>query len=234
MKKWVKEIIGIAAGVALVAFVTFKVADRIYERDLDSIYESYGARLSELRIEKDSIQRRADSIDFVLDKRDAEFQALVRVEQEHRQEIDRLNAELLGAYNDLFDVWTEDEHYKSLQVMFPTEDSLKYPFAGHQVKDMHVRIVDGIYKDSLLVEYASLNNILKGQLNNVQGSLGIVEVERDDCLTRNMLLYAQMNGTVKENLDLKKENKKLKKERRITRGIGGGILAGLAVALIAL
>ena len=110
--------------------------------------------------QKDSLASHSDSINNILDRIRAENDSLFKIDHLHRVEIDGLKNRLKTALNDMFDEMTEDAHYEALQFMFFTTDSLVYPFSGEQIKAIHIDLVEGMYKDSIITEYELNEEIL--------------------------------------------------------------------------
>ena len=233
MKEINKIIAAVALGGIIIGGIVFGIMDRIHRRNTNSITQVYNAQMAAIQYQRDSLEHHADSIDFVLAQKQAKFDSLQKVDKYHQSEIERLRMELLGVLNDMFDDLTEEAHYQALQKMFPTKDSLVFPFSGDQVKKIHIAVVAGQYKDSLIVEYQLADKVLRAQIATTLSQIDVLSIEKQDLRYLADKLYKQLAVKTEENKLTAEELEDLKKQlRRMKAGGAVGVLGVIAILLL--
>ena len=227
----IKTGIGIFLGVVVAIWITSKVIGGLYDREISDIDQEHDYQIAVVNYQKDSLASHSDSINNILDRIRAENDSLFKIDYLHRVEIDRLKGDLKTALNEMFDNLTEDAHYDMLQNMYPTFDSLVYPFSGEQIKDIHMDLVRSMYKDSIITEYELNEEILRSQVLNYAEMADILIIEKDNLEELIKDLQNQLIAKIEQDKLNEKEIARL--EKIINKFRAGGIgVVGAAILLL--
>jgi len=221
----------LVAGVVFVLAcgITFGIINGIYKRKITKIENSYTAQIFEVNEKAVIAQQHADSVDFIIAQYEHSIDSLNRVKDWYRKDRDRLEKELIDAWNEIFDA-TVDANYDWLQARYPTNDTLRYPFSGEQVKGIALDIIKLDYKDSVLNNYKSLEETLRIQIEKSARTIDLLNNERQDLEVINADLRKQLAAKIEE-LGLSEEESAMLRKRVRRVGAGG---TGVGLGLLAL
>jgi hypothetical protein len=213
--------------------LVFGIVNRIYKNKITKIEESYTAQILEVNKEAIAAKEHADSVDFMYARHKLEMDSISKIEAKLRWENEQFKVELTNAWHLIFDA-TEDENYTSLQIKYPSEDTLKYPFSGEQVKGIALDLVKLDYKDSLYNNQLKIAEALEIQLAKSNHMVDQLNVERQGLEFINSELRIEAAARIEELGLSKEENAMLRKRvRRIGAG-GAGVGLGLLALLLLL
>lgn len=231
MKTLYKKVLGIFVGIVLGIGCTYYILNKIHDKEVTRIQNKYNSELQALESQRDSVI----NTNIELEKMLAEYKALIDsfelVDEHHKAEIDRLNMELLEALDNVLEA-SSDLNYDFLQQRYVTTDTLQFPFAGNQVDSLAIAVVENDYNDNLLVEYAAIENALRGQLAISEETINNLVKNKDRLNLLVDKLYRDLAVKTKENSLKDEEIAKLKKALRMWKA--GSLGAGAFVVLVLL
>ena len=223
------------AGAAFVVagVLVFGILNRVYKNKIGRIENSYTAQITQIEDQRDAAKAHADSVDFMYSRHKIEMDSISKIEARLRWENEQFKVELTNAWHIIFDA-TEDENYTSLQIQYPTEDTLKYPFSGEQVKGIALDLVRLNFMDSLYNNQLEISKLLEIQLEKSNHMVDKLNVERQDLEFLNDKIYTQLAAKTEELRVTEEEVAELKKKLRIRTagGVGGVLLAGAALLIL--
>lgn len=213
--------------------ITFSIFDGVYKRKINKIEESYTAQIQEVNDRAIVAEAHADSVDFIVVQYKRENDSINKVKDWYRWDRDRLEDELVEAWNHIFDA-DFDENYTMVQNRYPTDDSLQYPFSGEQVKGIALDLVRLDYKDSIINNQKKVIELIRIQLNKSDTMIDKLNEERHDLEFLNTQLRKELAVKIEELQISEEEFAELKKKLRIRTAGGAGAIIGLAALLILL
>lgn len=200
------------------------------EKERTSYYYSL---FKDMESKKDSLQSHSDSVEVVLARYQYLIDSLETAVVGLNEQTVYLNAELEKALKEIDDL-TYDENYDWLQSRYPTEDTLEYPFAGEQVKQMTKELLTFDYTDSLYQAQIDVSILQEAQLGYKDEIIKTLKEERDDLQKLATRLYDQLAIKVNENQLKDEEIAKLRKALNMWRigAITGGAFVVLVLLLV--
>lgn len=233
MNNILKISIGIIIGGMLAAGATWYILNKLHEKELASIKESYSSEMELVKEERDSIAAYADSIDVVLSHYRALADSFAIVDLENQAEIDRLEMGLKEALKEVSEA-TYDENYNFLQETYITNDTLQYGFSGEQVSSIVVDLTEAMYTSSILKETKEAVDLLRTQMAISDETIQVLSKDRERLNNLTNILYTRIEEQAKENRMKDEEIAALKKSLRAwkTGAISAGAFIVLALILL--
>jgi len=228
-----KTLLIAGASFIVAGVIVFGILSRVYKNKMDKIENSYTAQITQIENQRDAAKAHADSVDFMYARHKIEMDSISKIEARLRWENDQFKVELTNAWHIIFDA-TEDENYTSLQIRYPSDDTLKYPFSGEQVKGIALDLVKLDFKDSLYNNQLLISDLLRLQLEKSNHMVDQLNIERQDLEFLNDKIYTQLAAKTEELRVTEEEVAELKKKLRIRTagGVGGVLLAGAALLIL--
>ena len=219
--------------VVLAVGITFSTINGFYKRKVNKLEDSYTAQIQEVNDKAIAAEAHADSVDFIVAQYRLENDSINKVKEWYRLDRDRLENELIEAWNLIFDA-EYDENYIMIYNRYPTEDSLVYPFSGEQIKGIALDLVRLDYKDSLSINQEKLLEAIRIQLNKSIILVDKLNIERQDLEFLNKEMSTAMAAKIEELHMSEEEVAELKRKLRVRTAGGTGALIGLVALLILL
>jgi len=228
-----KTLLIAGASFIVAGVIVFSILSRVYKNKMDRIENSYTVQVAQIENQKAALKAHADSVDFMLAQYEQDIDSINKVKDWYRWDRDRLEGELIDAWNEIFDAGV-DANYDWLHARYPTEDTLKFPFSGEQVQGIALDLVKLDYKDSVINNHMSLEKTLNIQIEKNANIIDLLGEERDALLFSNSELLNGMAAKIEELGRSEEENAMLRRRvRRIGAG-GTGVALGLLGLLILL
>lgn len=218
-----------AMAVVLSAGITFSAINGFYKRKVNKIEESYSAQIQEVNERAIIAEQHADSVDFIVARHVIEMDSINKVKNWYRKDRDRLEGELIDAWNEIFDAGI-DANYDWLQIRYLTEDTLRFPFSGEQVQGIALDLIRLDYKDSLYNNQLKIAEALEIQLAKSNHMIDQLNIERQDLEFINNELRMAAAARI-EKLGLSEEENAMLRKRVRRIGAGG---TGIGLGLLAL
>lgn len=222
-----------AMGFVLAVGITFSAINGFYKRKVNKLEDSYTAQIQEVNDKAIAAEAHADSVDFIVAQYRLENDSINKVKEWYRLDRDRLENELIEAWNLIFDA-EYDENYIMIYNRYPTEDSLVYPFSGEQIKGIALDLVRLDYKDSLSINQEKLLEAIRIQLNKSIILVDKLNIERQDLEFLNKEMSTAMAAKIEELHMSEEEVAELKRKLRVRTAGGAGAIIGLVALLILL
>ena len=219
--------------VVLAIGITFSAINGFYKRKLDRIEESYTVQIQEINDRAIVAEQHADSVDFIVAQYEQSMDSINKVKEWYRWDRDRLENELIDAWNHIFDA-DIDENYTMLQNRYPTNDTLKYPFSGEQVKGIALDLIRLDYKDSMINNQKKVIELIRIQLNKSGAMIIELDKERHDLEYLNAQLLRELAIRTEELKISEEEFAELKRKLRVRTAGGVGTIVALAALIILL
>ncbi len=223
----------IGAAFVLAGVLTFSVINGFYKRKITKIEESYTAQVYEINNRAIAAEAHADSVDFIVVRHEQEMDSINKVKDWYRWDRDRLEGELINAWNEIFDAGI-DANYDWLHARYPTEDSLKFPFSGEQVQGIALDLIRLDYKDSLYNNQLKIAEALEIQLAKSNHMVDQLNIERHDLEFLSVKMSNDLAAKIEELGQSAEENAMLRKRVRKIGAGGTGVGLGLLALLFLL
>ena len=224
-----KTLLLVGAAFIIAGVLVFGIVNRVYKNKITKIEESYTAQILEVNKEAIAAKAHADSVDFIVARHVIEMDSINKVKNWYRKDRDRLEGELIDAWNEIFDAGI-DANYDWLQIRYLTEDTLRFPFSGEQVQGIALDLIRLDYKDSLYNNQLKIAEALEIQLAKSNHMIDQLNIERQDLEFINNELRMAAAARI-EKLGLSEEENAMLRKRVRRIGAGG---TGIGLGLLAL